>query len=397
MRILQLCLKIPFPTTDGGSVAMHNLTSILSNALYQTDVIAFDTNKQQNLHDEIPISYKSKHNAAYVKLDLSIKFINAFKNLFSSKSFNISRFWNDNMCNTLENKLNAYTYDLVIIESLFMLPYLDLIKKKHSGKVIYRSHNIEYKVWESKASEENFFIKKWYLSLLAHKMKQYELYQSFKTNGILSISFADYEFYKGINKNHPVLFFPLKLKVNPISSIINKNKKPVFYFIGGMNWSPNITAVNFIEQQILPLLVANKFDGKIIIAGKYMPTSWLKRSNDIVSYVGEIIDLEKFSDEVDVLIAPLFTGGGLKIKMIEALALGKQVITNRESIKALPSEGHNSVFEANDALSFTNSILSIYNNPELLLSKNEITKEFLNKYFSLNTAADQLETFLATI
>jgi polysaccharide biosynthesis protein PslH len=397
MKSLQLCIKLPFPLIDGGTMGFHHLTELLSeDEGDELHIIAFDTDKQKGVVEKVPQEYIKKHQAQYPHISLSIKPWQAFLNLFSDKSLNIIRFDQRQIHDLIREQLIKHEYDVVFIETLFMMPYFETITQYHKGKIVFRSHNVEYQIWQSLTADEKNPIKKWYLNLLTKRLKAYELNHSFLAHGGTSVSLADIDFYHSIRKNFPFLFLPYSFRsFVPVRSAYPS--KPSFYFIGGMDWEPNLKAVKFIEEELVPLLEANNFEGKIWIGGRRMPQSWQSKPDDIIQYVGEIDSLDVFLSRQHVLISPLFTGGGLKIKIVEALAKGINVITNLDGVVSLPSRPDEIVFVANNATQFADQILDIYNNPDLLLAKQEAITKMMQDYFLFENNKRKLKEFIMTL
>ena len=107
MKILQICSKIPFPPKDGGSIAMDILTHGLINAGNTVDVLAVNTAKHFAKIDDVDINYRSKTNYRLVFIDTAVKPLDAFFNLFTNKSYNISRFYSLEFEKVLIEKLQS--------------------------------------------------------------------------------------------------------------------------------------------------------------------------------------------------------------------------------------------------------------------------------------------------
>ncbi|MBI3232682.1 MAG: glycosyltransferase family 4 protein, partial [Bacteroidetes bacterium] len=110
---------------------------------------------------------------------------------------------------------------------------------------------------------------------------------------------------------------------------IDKEEK-IILFNGLLDYKPNLDALNAILQQINPLLIKEKdFRYKIIICGKRLPAEMdeLKsyRSQNII-YAGFVDDIELYFKGADIFLNPVQSGGGIKTKMVEAIAFGTTVI-----------------------------------------------------------------------
>jgi len=160
MRILQICPKPPLPAVDGGALAMHAVTEGLLQAGMSVKVLAIATEKHPFLPDKISAEYKSATGIETVFIDTGVKYIPAFLNLFSSSSYNVNRFYSVEFANKLKSVLEKETFDIIQLESLFVAPYLYMIRQFSKAKVVLRAHNVESKLWERRAEQENQSLKK---------------------------------------------------------------------------------------------------------------------------------------------------------------------------------------------------------------------------------------------
>jgi len=174
LNILFLCNKSPWPPHEGGPIAMNNLIEGVLAANHNVKVLAINTNKYHTDPAEIPESYKNQTNIELVYIDLGIKPIHAFLNLFTNKSYHIQRFISKFFNNKLIEVLSQQHFDIVQIETLFMSPYIDTIREFSSASIVLRAHNIEYLIWKRVASITKNPIKKAYLKHLSTTLEIYE-------------------------------------------------------------------------------------------------------------------------------------------------------------------------------------------------------------------------------
>ena len=86
MKILLLCNKPPYPASEGGPMAMNSIVQGLLNAGHQVKILAVNSNKYNVTEADIPEDYKAKTGIELIDVDLKIKPLNAFLNLFTKKS-----------------------------------------------------------------------------------------------------------------------------------------------------------------------------------------------------------------------------------------------------------------------------------------------------------------------
>ena len=144
MKILLLCNKSPYPPKEGGPIAMNSIIEGLINANNQVKVLAINTNKYFTDIEKIPSDYRKKTNIEAVYIDLSIKPLDAFFNLFTNKSYHVERFITKDFENKLIEILKNEKFDIIQFETLYITPYIKTISKYSKAKIVLRSHNIEH-------------------------------------------------------------------------------------------------------------------------------------------------------------------------------------------------------------------------------------------------------------
>ncbi|HYG51807.1 MAG TPA: hypothetical protein VD905_12935, partial [Flavobacteriales bacterium] len=191
LSILQICNKPPYPPVDGGCIAMNTVTNGLLEAGCHIKVLTIETSKHALRYDALPKDYIEKTQIESVFVDTSINMVDAFSALITSDSYNISRFFSPDFDRKLIEVLRKHKFDVVQVESLFMTPYIGTIRRTSKAKIILRSHNLEYIIWENLAKGTKNIPKKTYLKILASQLKKYELNVIKDVDGIATISSED--------------------------------------------------------------------------------------------------------------------------------------------------------------------------------------------------------------
>jgi len=352
MKILQVCSKIPYPSKDGGSIAMNMLTEGLIACGNQVTVLAMSTHKSFIKPEEIDPQYQKKTAFQTVFLDTSIKPLAAFVNLFSTKSYNITRFYSKEFERVLEELLIKENFDIVQLETLWVTPYVETIRKKSKAKIVYRSHNVEYKIWERLAAISHNPLKKIYLHLLAGRLKKYEVDMLNKYDAIASITELDINVFKKLGCTIPIEHVPFGILIANYELQQTDIETPSIFHIGAMDWKPNEEAIKWFLKKIWPSIHIQFPNLNLYLAGKNMP-SWLselKMANVIVK--GEVNDALAFMNSKSIMIVPLQSGGGMRIKIIEGMALSKTIISTSIGAEGIACDDQVNILFANTEIEF---------------------------------------------
>ena len=359
MKILQLCSKPPFPAKDGGCIAMNNLSIGLLEAGAQLKILTLETHKHPFEKNKIPKDYLLKTEVEAVFVDTKLSVVDAFSNLVTRDSYNISRYFSADFDIKLGNILKRKKFDVVHLESLFMTPYIDTIRRFSKASIVLRSHNLEYIIWERLAAATKNKARKTYLHLLAKRLKEYEMDIINKVDGIVAISSIDEEKYRKFKLKVPIITIPFGIPLQNYKVDHTDVEYPSLFHLGSMDWKPNIEGVDWFIKNIWPSITLEIPKAKLYLAGREMPKALtgLKIPNIIV--LGEIESAKKFMQSKSVMVVPLLSAGGIRVKIIEGLALGKTVISTTIGAEGIDCTDGENILIADDAEEFTAAIKKV--------------------------------------
>lgn len=347
MKILQICNKPPFPPVDGGCIAMNAITEGLIASGHQVKLLTIATQKHPYQEDKIPAEYKSKTQIESCFIDTRVKPGAAFANLFSNKSYNIERFVSQEFSTKIKSVLQQEDFDIIHLESLFVTPYIGTLRKYSNAPIVMRAHNIEHMLWKQQASSAKFFLKKTYLNLLAKRMKAYETEVIQKVNGIAAITEEDKASFEKLGFGQPISVFPVGVSSSRYVIPKNKPEFPSIFHLGSMDWTPNVEAVSWFLENVWSDLSQEYPALKCYLAGRRMP-EWLKdlQLNNVVveSDVPSAVD---FINSKSIMMVPLQSGSGMRVKIIEGMALGKTIISTSIGAKGIDYEDGENILIAN--------------------------------------------------
>lgn len=397
MKVLFLCNKSPYPPSEGGPLAMNANIKALLKAGHQVKVLALNTNKYFVDDKEIPDEYKSSTRIEFSYTDLSIKPVQALANLFSSRSFHVERFISNDLKKKLIQTLQADQYDIVQLEMLYMTPYLETIRKHSRAKVILRSHNVEHLIWERITQKTKNPVKKAYLKYLTTKLRNYELKHLNSYDGIVTISAFDANYFKQNGCKIPLAPVPFGVETSEYLSSDSSFEFPSLFHLGSMNWMPNEEGIRWFIENAWPLIHGRFPHLKLYLAGRMMP-DWLtqlKLSN--VEIVGEVDDAVKFIHSKAIMVVPLFSGSGIRIKIIEGMALGKAIISTKIGAEGINYTDGKDILIANDANTYVEAVEKCISNKNYCLELGKEARNLILKEHSLEVVMKKLESFYKVV
>ena len=384
MNALYLTIKPIYPTVDGGCVAMAAFLNHLIAIHNRVDHLTIETYKHPFNILNYPTFEDKPFSVDSVYINTKISPLDAFTNLFSSSSYNVNRFYDKAFENKILEQLEK-GYDVIYLESVFLSPYIKTIRKHTSAKMILRAPNVEYKIWENHTSITSNPFKKWYLNSLTKKLKNTEIQSLELVDGILTISQHDAEMLALIGTKTPILNLPFSIESESISTI----KKHHFFFVGAFNWQPNLDAVHYLIKTLFPKIITEFPDAKLHIAGSYTPDSLYQFQSDSIRIYGKVPSVKEFMKNHGMLLAPIFSGSGVRIKILEALSFGIPVIGSSIAIQGINSKA---CFIASEDEDYVNLISEL--EEKTILDTQKLAIEYINEYYHPTKIEKQLDEFI---
>ena len=411
MNILVICNKSPWPPKEGGPIAMNAMVEGLLDAGHKVKVLAINSNKYAVDIASIPEDYRRRTEIELVFIDLSIKIADAFRNLFSSESYHVKRFISNNFEIALRRILENDRYEIVQLETLFVTPYIPVIRELSEAKVILRAHNIEHLIWERLMTNEKNPIKKWYLRHLTVTLKEFETGVLKDLDGIVPITEKDAQFFRKKTSSEKIIAIPFGIKPLPDMTLDENAKSGItissgeraigesstIFHLGSMNWLPNLEGIKWFLEKVWPILLQKRSDIIFRIAGREMP-EWIKNtglSNVIVD--GEVPDAYKYMQDNRIMVVPLFSGSGIRIKIIEGMMAGCAIITTTLGAEGINYENKKHLIIADNSLEFIQSIIELVDNPQKVNYLGNNAREFIQKSHNNNILIKKLESFYESV
>ncbi len=394
MRILQLMNKVPWPPKDGGAIACLNMTKGFSMLGHEVTVLSMNTSKHHIRIKDMSTDLRSKADFRFVEVPASINWLEAVFNLmFSRLPYNAQRFISDDFSNELAKLLHEKTFDVVQLEGLYLCPYIPVIRKYSDALIAYRAHNIEYEIWERTAILSDGLRSK-YLKNLSNRIKRFEESYLNSYDLLVPITDRDGAILDKLGNTKPRHTSQTGIDFASLVPTAKKLEFPSLFHIGALDWAPNQEGLIWFFDHCWAKIRERCPDVKFYLAGRNAP-DWFERKikRSGVEYLGEINDAYDFINSKAIMVVPLFSGSGMRIKIIEGMSLGKPIVTTEIGTEGIPTTNGENIMIANDAGQFVEEVVNLVNDRELAdrIGKNAIG--FIQEKFDNLSQAEALIEF----
>jgi len=430
MKILVLGNRVPWPLHDGGAIATYGMLRSLAENGAEVDFFSFNTKKHfaENAIIEKYFGFCKVH---LVSLDASIKPLKALWNLLFGGSYHMERYDNLDAAVELYDLIQSSNYDCVMAEGLYSMPIALRVMKqlsvkadglgsneihensnesvqKKSIKWVYRSHNLEYQIWERLAISEQQPLKRWYFALQSKRLKRYEIDAWCQMDAIVPIVETDStviqatvsEIQKNnqLNSGYSVLNQPQIHVYQPgiaIESPFAFVHRPLSIFhIGSMEWQANEQGVMWFLKKVWPLVLSAQPNVKFHLAGKGLSKTDPRFFQTGIVNHGEVDDAEVVMQSHGIMIVPIQAGSGIRIKSLEAMALGVPVVSTSIGAQGLTVESGTQMIIADDPEGFADGIIQLLLNPAASQEMTQQARVYVEQHHNLKRNTAELIAFL---
>jgi len=407
MRILWLSHLVPYPPKAGVLQRCFFLLKELARN-HEIDLMAFVQEEllctfYKNLDEAIPdtknklgefINEIEYFDIASEKTALGKPGL-ALKSLFSSRGYTMEWLRSSEFKKNLERKLNDKQYDLVHFDTISLAVYRDLVK---NIPVVLDHHNIESHMMLRRATKENNVLKKIYfrqegLKLAAQEKKYCKQFD-------LNITCSDMDTIR-LQENVGKLecqSIPNGVDTDYFKPLGGQRRENSLIFIGTMNWYPNVEAVSFLIDKLWPKLKNLHPDASLDIIGSSPPPAISQHNgkNGIIIH-GFVDDIRPLFDSSHLYICPITDGGGTKLKILDALAMGKAIVAHPVACEGINVINGESVMFCETESEFVAAIDRLLRDDDLVKKLGRNARELAVREYTFARIGERLSKSLKDI
>jgi len=395
MDILILSTKNPYPPRDGGAIATLNMAMGLARAGNTVTLLAMNTRKHYFEGSRIPREVREQVRMVLVDVDTSVRPLALLSNFFfSSEPYIAQRFNQKDFTEKLTELLVSEAFDLVQMEGPYLSFYIPLIRKLSRARIVLRAHNIEHEIWQRKSRNEKRLIEKLYFMQLAGRIKRLEKKVIRQIDLLIPISGRDRKKLEQLGYSGRAITIPTGLNMDDYEYIPPVIENSIF-FIGSLDWMPNQEGISWFIDEVIPYLVKTGTPFTFHVAGRNAPEELAEKlQHPQIVYHGEVEDARTFMQRYEVMAVPLITGSGIRIKIIEGMAMGKPVVTSAIGAEGIEARDRKEIFIASEPETFAQDLILLLKNRSLREQVSASAREFIRENFDTFALSDKLTHFL---
>ena len=361
MNILLICSAVPYPPNRGYALRVYNL---IKRGAGQHNYYLYICPYEDA--DEDDIAYLKQMCKGVVvekrpvfgtleKLGLFLKY------LIRGIPPDLGLYSTEQTPKKLAELIKGVPIDIVQVEDSYLGLYREYLPANLHAKTVLVFHDLVYRQYERMYKLEKVWKRRLRYWLHACLMRRWE--PSYSQNYDLSIvmSQEDQKLLQLANPRLKVEVVPNGVDTSLYQPMPFEEGKPAFVFVGNMNYNPNVDAVRYFVHEILPEIRKKAGEVYFWIVGVNPRDSVMALAGDNVYVTGKVEDVRPYYQRSQVCVVPLRAGGGTRLKILEAMALGRPVVSTSIGCEGLEVTDGKNILIADDPRDFANKVIQVIN------------------------------------
>jgi len=279
--------------------------------------------------------------------------------------------------------------DLCVADFLFAIPNVPL---SGSVPVVFFDHNVEYMIRKRLCNIETKMWRRALLEIEWRKMRRYEAAACRRASLTIAVSESDRALLASLAPGSRICTVPTGVDTSYFSLDGYKETPTALVFTGSMDWYPNEDAILYFINSILPLIRQEVPEVSLAIVGR-RPTPRLLNAAAAadVRVTGAVEDVRPYIVEAAVYVVPLRVGGGTRLKIFEALAMGKAVVSTTIGAEGLPLVPGKHFLAADDPANFSRAVVALLRDPSRRRTLGHAGRQLVAERYSWSQVAQEFE------
>ncbi len=398
LQLLYLSQFPPSPPTYGAQRRIQGLLTALGRhhdvtavALISPDLDAQQAERSMREYCQQVVLVPSRPWAGPTKRLLQLRA------LFSSKSYEHHFFNLPALPPLLQRLLTGRAFDVVNVEHPF-LAHLPLARAPGGAPLPVRvldEHNIEFDLARQQAGEEHGLARRIHNAANWPKIQREEV-EAFRTfDGVTFCSEADEARGRALVPSVRAAVVPNAVDVQefqPSASLPAPDGRTVMFF-GAINYFPNVDGLLYLLREVWPLLEKRHPEARLKIVGQHPTPEILAFRGPKVEVTGKVEDVRVHLSAAAVTVVPLRVGGGTRFKILEAMAMGRPVVSTSLGAEGIAARPGKDILIADDAAGLAEALGRVLSTPALGAQLGAAGRALVEQHYSWDAAAGRLQDF----
>ncbi len=389
LKVLFLSQRFLFPMDTGGKIRTGKILEQLKNKVSLTVISNVESPKDDQYIPEmealcdrfiaVPWKEMPRYTAKF--------YMKIAGQSFSHYPISVLNDYSNDLEAAVLAELKQRQYDLAICD--FLQSTLNFRQLNSIPKLLFQ-HNVEATITKRHLEKAKDPVSKLFWGLQHRKMFRHEKEMCNHFDGTIAVSEKDKERIRNWFGATNVFDIPTGVDTDYYQPAKEVSEKKKLVFTGSMDWLPNEDAMLYFIEKIFPLIKTEEPETELVIVGR-KPTPAMQKlaegRNDI-TLTGWVEDTRPYIAESAVFIVPIRIGGGTRMKIYEALAMGKAMVSTSVGAEGLPLKHGKQIFFADNERDFADNVITLLRDKALRKKMGQTARSYVYKNFRWEKVAD---------
>lgn len=381
---------------DGGKIVMGNVYEGFAKSGHEVHLVSIVNVEPANVLLE---SAKQFGAVSIFELETKNTLWRGIKSLFQNESTYISKHKSKRILLKVCQIAKEFQPDLIWAEHSNMAWYAikakELLGMQTTSHTALRMHNMEYIIWQRYAESLGIGPLKWFVSLQAKRLKKDEKRILDYIDYALPITSIDKDRAQRLSSTpkYQVMTSGVDREFLDYKSEFNTHKPKSLVIATSYKWIHNIKGLHWFIKSVMPTVVKEIPEAKLYLIGRDIPEEL--KEYKCVNAIGFVEDIKKELRKYEVYIAPLLVGGGIRIKILEAMALGLPVVATEISAEGIEAGREEGLFISDNPLEQAEAIINLMKDKEHREMMSDKSKDYIKNHHNWITIIQETVDFIS--
>ena len=333
MKILFVTTKGPLPLNDEHSLRCFNMLQEVAK-VHEVHLVSFVKSRQEyHCAGDLKRFCRSVH-----LVELPEIITKAAVSIFTRSAFLVGKYTSSVMRRNIRHLVQREPFDIIHFDMLPLAVYMD---EARGAKVVLNEHSVESRLLAQRIDREKNPVWRWYYAQQQAQVELFERTAVQRADCVLAWSENDSVLLKQFDETTPVVTLPSGVDISyfcPTPDFLWGEDNNLI-FVGGMDWRPNLDALKWFDRRVFPHVLKERPGTRLHVIGQRRVHRW-RHPDNIVCH-GYVEDIRPFLAKAAIFILPLRMGSASRLKILNAMAAGKAVVTTSigaEGLKVIHGE-----------------------------------------------------------
>lgn len=391
MKILAITTKSPYPLYEGRALRTYNLLRHIARR-HEVHLLSFVQTPEEidGIAHMRSVCAHVESERLYMDNARTRLALDLLREPFSRAPLMAVKYRSSRMRARIEALMRAHRYDVVHLDMLHLAEYIDLFP--HTPVVLVE-HNVESVILQRRLETETSMLKRLYIGYQHRKLRHYEARMCRRADHVVAVSELDAEQLRAMSGSANVTSISNGVDTEFFRATGEARVPTDLVFVGGLTWFPNLDAIRHFRADVLPHIVAAVPDVRITVVGKNPDDRAVREIADDprITLAGLVDDIRPVISRAAVYVVPLRIGGGTRLKILDALSMGKALVSTSVGCEGLDVVDGEHLVVADTPEQFAAAVVRLLRDPAAAQALGAAGRALVQRKYEWAALADRLD------